>query len=330
MKWRAIRTGPIALFVGAGALLYAATIVWSGSTATLDALHQLGVGSALLGTAVASGTYLVRFARWQVLISAMGHRPPFGEHLRIYLSGLALTTTPGKLGETIRTALLLPRGVRVPQSLAAFLADRLSDVLGVALLGLIAGRLGERPHSTLGLILLAGVVGAILLRRIVRTGAWQRTFAPSSSHGRLSRYLSTLSLPLDAWAELWAAPRVALCVGLATMAYGLQGLVFHAYVMAVGAQVPLAATLFIFASSTLIGAASMIPGGLGAMEASLVYQLVDAGATQSQAVAATLAIRLSTLWTGMLIGSLMLLSFSHESEAMRLATRASTRGGTDD
>lgn len=309
---KGIRTGPIALFVGAGALLYAGTVAWSGSAATFAALGQLGGRTVMLGTAVATSAYLLRFARWHVLLNDMGHSLPLVQHLRVYLSGLALTTSPGKIGETIRTVLLLPHGVRVPQSIAAFLADRLSDVLGVALIGVAAGWLIGRHHPALWLILVAGLLGTMLLRTLLRTGLWQRASSNPAGRNRLARYAGTLNLPLEAWALLWTAPRVALCIGLAVLAYGLQGLVFHAYVAAVGVPMTVAGSLFIFASSTLIGAASMIPGGLGAMEASLVYQLVDAGASQGQAVAATLAIRLSTLWTGMLLGSLMLLSFSRE------------------
>ena len=52
----------------------------------------------------------------------------------------------------------------------------------------------------------------------------------------------------------------------------------------------------------------MIPAGLGAMEAAAVYQLTDAGMSPSDAVAAAIAHRLSTLWFGMVIGVGCLLS----------------------
>lgn len=323
MKWRALRVGPAALFVGAGAILYVATLAWSGSEQTWDALRRIGGVVTVLGTLIASCAYLIRFARWHVLLAAMGHRLPMTEHLRIYLSGLSLNMTPGKLGETIRTALLLPRGVRASQSLAAFLADRLSDVLGVALLGVAAGWVTGLRDLLLSAIFVIGLLGTMLLRRVVRSADWLRPLAHGRSQSRLARAMRALHMPLVEWTELWIAPRVGFCVALAALAYGLQGLVFHAYAVAVGVELPMATSLFIFASSTLIGAASLIPGGLGAMEAALIYQLVEAGASRGQALAATLAIRLSTLWTGMLLGSLMLLTFSRDAAATLPHARAS-------
>lgn len=70
-----------------------------------------------------------------------GNRMPRARHLAIDLSGLALTATPGKSGETFRYALPLQQGVRVPNSLAAFVADRAGDVLGVCLPGFLAVRM---------------------------------------------------------------------------------------------------------------------------------------------------------------------------------------------
>jgi uncharacterized membrane protein YbhN (UPF0104 family) len=53
----------------------------------------------------------------------------------------------------------------------------------------------------------------------------------------------------------------------------------------------------------------MIPGGLGATEAALVYQLMQAGMPFADAVAAAIAIRISTLWFAILLGILSLLTF---------------------
>ena len=61
-------------------------------------------------------------------------RLPWRINLATCFSAFVLTTSPGKLGETLRSVLLKPRSVPVPVSLAAFLAERVSDVLAVLLL----------------------------------------------------------------------------------------------------------------------------------------------------------------------------------------------------
>jgi uncharacterized membrane protein YbhN (UPF0104 family) len=67
---------------------------------------------------------------------------------------------------------------------------------------------------------------------------------------------------------------------------------------------------FILATSTLIGSATGLPGGLGSAEVSMLG-LVLALVTRSTAVAgaATLLIRFCTLWFGVSLGALGLLVF---------------------
>ena len=61
--------------------------------------------------------------------------------------------------------------------------------------------------------------------------------------------------------------------------------------------------VFIFATSSLVGVLSMLPGGIGAVEAGLYGQFVTvAGLPAGQAAALTVIIRLATLWFATLIG----------------------------
>jgi uncharacterized protein (TIRG00374 family) len=65
----------------------------------------------------------------------------------------------------------------------------------------------------------------------------------------------------------------------------------------------LALAVFILAFSTIIGSVTALPGGIGAAEASIGGMLVFlAGLDPAQAAAATLLIRLATLWFGVALG----------------------------
>jgi len=304
---------PIALWVGGGVLAYSATVAWSGSAQTLAAIAKIGPAVLVGGTGIASLAYLVRFARWQWLLRWMGHSLPLAFSLRVYLAGLALTSSPGKLGETLRSALLLPVGVGLPHSFAAFVADRLSDVIGVALLGAFAARLAGRPISLLEAVFVAALAGSFVLRALLASRSWPVWMARMDRRGRWGQRLAAMASPASAWATVWSPVRVALCVGCAVAGYGLQALVFAWYVDAAGGQLPWPDALAIFASTTLLGAASLVPGGLGAMEAALILQLTEAGVERGAAVGAALSARISTLWFSVLLGATMLLTFSRQS-----------------
>ncbi len=308
----------IVLFVGGGVLIYLAAIFWFGWHATAAALAALGLPSLLIGAVVCSTAYLWRFGRWEYALRRLGHRVPSGRHLAIYLSGLALTATPGKSGETFRSALLLPQGVRVPHSLAAFIVDRASDVLGMCLLGFLAA--WSNGHHLAWAWMLAFAVLALGSRAVAHlllhplAPAWW-----SRLGGRRWLPAAGAQAVLESWARLWTLPSVTAFSAAATLAYGTQALVFAWFCHIAGTGVSTAECVLIFVQATLFGAASMIPAGLGAMEAALVLQLSSRGTAESVAVSLAIAIRLVTLWLGMAIGALSLLSVSNQG---RLKTPA--------
>jgi uncharacterized protein (TIRG00374 family) len=299
-----IRPLLILIFLGVG--IYLGAAVWFGWRQIVQVFSQIGMTALLAGGMVASLAYFWRFVRWHYVLSNFGHPIPILVNLRFYLSGLSLTASPGKLGETVRTLLLVPHGVKAQKSLAAFLIDRLSDVLGVCLLGVIAGLVSGKPAWLLSIFFAAIFVGSFVFR-----------YALTSNHGDLfcewllkkMRKLPLKDLPaiLQNWAQLWSITRVIGFTALAMLAYGMQALVFSWFCMLSGISLSIAETVLIFIQATLFGAASLIPGGLGAMEAALVIQLVSNGVEQSLAVYVAIATRLVTFWLGVLLGFICLL-----------------------
>ena len=84
---------------------------------------------------------------------------------------------------------------------------------------------------------------------------------------------------------------------------------FHWVLQWMGADVPMAFAVFVYALAMLAGAISFMPGGLGGAEAVMVALLMWKGMSGADAVAATVLIRLATLWFAVAIGALMLFKF---------------------
>ena len=302
----------LVLFVGGGVLLYLAAIFWVGWKDTAAALSALGVDTLLIGASLASTSYLWRFARWEYALRRFGYTVPKWRHLLIYMSGLALSVSPGKSGETFRSALLLQHGVRVSHSLAAFIVDRATDVLGVCLLGLAAAQIaGQHLAWAWGLTFVLLLLGSCAFAHLLAhpcSGTWW---------GRLGSSWRWLPVKggqavLESWAFIWTLQRIASFSCVAMVSYGTQALVFAWFCHVAGTGLPAADCVLIFVQATLFGAASMLPGGLGAMEAALVLQLTGRGIDYGVAVSLAIAIRLVTLWVAMTLGALSLFSASRQ------------------
>lgn len=301
---RALRC--LVAFVLAGAVLYLGGMVWSGWGLVVAAFGQLGLAGFAIGAGVASCAYLIRFVRWHVALHLLGHHVPRRANLRIYLSGLALTASPGKIGETFRSVLLVPFGVPASHSLGGFLADRLSDVVGICLLGALVCVLRGATVSSVTVALVAIVVGSFVFRWAVGHPRWWAALVRQphwiGASGRLGQDA------LLSWARLWRPLNVLLFSGAAMLAYGLQASVFAWFCHLLDLQIGTYMAIEIFVNATLLGAASMVPGGLGAMEAALVVQLVEQGSELSMAMSAAVSIRFVTLWMSIFIGLCALLA----------------------
>jgi len=297
----------VILSVVLSALAYLGFSLWGGWREVGAALAKVGVLGALIALLMSLLNYGLRFVRWQMYLSAMEHPVPWAASFRIYLAGFALTTTPGKAGEALRGVLLKPWGVPYAKSFAAFFSERLSDLLAVVLLALVGSLLypQARPMIVAGVLLVLMAYGLLSQRVLIEHLAIRLPQQGGRLVG-LARHLLHVLL------EAQRCHRPSLLMGaslLSLIAWGAEALAFYWILKWMGADIPIAFAVFVYALSMLAGALSFMPGGLGGAEAVMVALLVWKGMPNADAVAATLLIRLATLWFAVGIGGCILLRF---------------------
>jgi len=100
----------------------------------------------------------------------------------------------------------------------------------------------------------------------------------------------------------FSLPMLLYGIALGLIAWGSEGVAFYYIMHLLGSDLSLQTALFIYAFSMLVGALSFLPGGLGGTEASMVTLLILNHVAQPQAVAATVLIRMATLWFAVALG----------------------------
>jgi len=264
---------------------------------------------AILGLTLLN--YGLRYAKWEYYLRRLQLGVPAWVSLKIFIAGLSMAITPGKVGELLKSYLIKRyNGTPMSRTAPVIMAERLTDSLAMLLLA--AGGLALSGIGWQGLLvmLLAAValIGVIQYRPLALTllGCGEglpvvRRFAREASAFYESAYV------LLGWRPL------ALAVLIGVVSWSGECVAF--YLVLGGLGIPATLTLFvqaafILATSTLIGSATGLPGGLGSADASmvgLIYALVTHNATI--AGAATLLIRFCTLWFGVSIGVAGLLLF---------------------
>ena len=286
--------------------------LWTGWRDVCDAIVKVGVLGVAISLSMSLLNYALRFIRWQMYLRTLGHRVPLLASLKIYLAGFALTTTPGKAGETLRSVLLERWGVPYPQSFAAFFSERLSDLLAVVLLTLFGLTLYPQAGPVfVGGAALVMVSFVILSRKAVLERLVRVLEIQASKVSRLFMHLCRILLEAHRCNRLGM---LLLATSLSLIAWAAEALAFYWVLGWMGAEVSLAFAIFVYSLSMLAGALSFMPGGLGGAEGAMVTLLVWNGMPASDAIAATLVIRLATLWFAVAIGGSVLLRGGWEQD----------------
>lgn len=255
--------------------------------------------------------YAGRYLKWQYYLKRLTIKIHWRESLLIFISGLSMAITPGKVGELLKSYLLKrSTGEPVSRTSPIIVSERLTD--GVAMIALSStGLILYRYGWELLAGLLVCVVGGVLViqnRRlslallasgerlpgIARAAQWLRAFYESSY--TLLQWRPLL-LAISIGTVSWAGECVALYFVFAGLGLGFGLELF-------------VKSMFIMGISSLIGSASGLPGGLGTADGSMIG-LTRLLLTPSATIggAATLLIRLCTLWFGLALGVVALLVY---------------------
>jgi len=307
----ASHAGKITLGVLLGLACYAAFgALTGGLDETLTALKGVPLSLVAAACGLSFVNYLVRFPRWERYRSLVGVELSRGNSLLIYLAGLSLTVTPGKVGEAFKSILIRQHeGTPIHKTAPIVLAERVTDLLGflVLILGFsLAGGLRLDwifwTAASACLVICIAVVSPAIGRELVKLsrmfpgGGW---LAP-----RLEGALTSTQTLL--------APReLSGATLLAALGWGLECLACWLLARHFAPEIPLALCGHAFAVAAVAGAVVIFtPGGLGVTEASLYALLLaglgaeglseSAGATAAATV--VLLARLCTLWFAVGVG----------------------------
>ena len=115
-------------------LVVAGLIAYGDFSETLQQLSGFPLKHLSASLALALLNYFLRFARWAYYLKAFGIKIPLSSSSLVFLSGLAMSITPG---EVLKSHLLRDRaGVPVSISLAAVVMERITNVVAVVATGI--------------------------------------------------------------------------------------------------------------------------------------------------------------------------------------------------
>jgi uncharacterized membrane protein YbhN (UPF0104 family) len=250
--------------------------------------------------------FVVRAARWRVLLSGLGIRRPLGELTIYYFVGgfFNVLLPTGFGGDAVRVIELSQDTQRVGAALNSVVVDRYLGLMALLGMGLFAGLLYPDPALLPALAVIAvffggGIAAAWLFSR----GWWARL---SEGEYWLARAIRAARLQeIAAGLRQYGVPVIAKALAI-SVAFNLLQIGWNAAIaVGLGLRLPAA---FYFVFVPLTSAALLLPafGGLGVRELTYVTLLGSVGVPQAQALALSLGIYAITAATA-LVGGLLYL-----------------------
>ncbi len=254
--------------------------------------------------------YGLRFVKWEFYLGQIGvkglHR---WDSFLIFFAGLAMTITPGKVGEWLKSYLLKETsGTPIARSAPIVVAERFTDGYAMVLLSAGGLLLFKDGWQFVAVVTLVGLAVAFAFRsRPVAKVVLALADKLPGSH----RFHDFLASFYESSRTLFSPKNLLLAVALGFVSWLGEGIAMYFVFRGLGepgAWLLVVKSVFILSLATLAGAVLLLPGGLGVAEGGIMgLSQVLVGLTKEGAATATLLIRVCTLWFGVALGVVTLL-----------------------
>lgn len=265
-----------------------------------DSLSKFRLEYLPLILLLAPVNYLLRYVKWNYYLGLLGIKINRQDNIRVFLSGLGMTVTPGKLGEFIKSYLIKEiNGTPMSTTFPLVVIERLTDGISVIILASIGAL---RFRYGLG-VLAASMVLVALFILFVRVRPFAEMVTGILKKLPVFRKIGTqIDSFYNSSYELLGMKSLGFSVALGAISWSFEGIVIYLALRAFNMDISILSSLFIVSFATIVGAISMLPGGLFAAEGSIMGLLIMMGIPTEIASATTIITRFSTLWLGVAVG----------------------------
>ncbi|MFW9962889.1 MAG: lysylphosphatidylglycerol synthase transmembrane domain-containing protein [Candidatus Sifarchaeia archaeon] len=262
--------------------------------------------------------YIIRYVKWQYFLNRIDVDLSHKDSFSVFLAGFTLTTTPGKIGEAIKGYFIRDiDGTPIAKTVPVVVSERVTDLLALVLLAMIGFGIGVNTGDQLLTVMMLG--GVVLVAAIVLSQKtfYQKILKRFTSLGPLKRFQDSFDDIEDTMTRTLGPEPLVLSTTISIPGWFMECLELWLLLSLLsGAGLPslLPASLvlllqatFVHATASIIGAVSFLPGGVGTYEITSVALITFLlGIPVALASAATILIRVVTLWFSVIVGFIAL------------------------
>jgi len=281
--------------------LYATFLIASDINTIADKISSFKIEFLPIIIILVTCSWFVLFTRWHLLLMNSKIFIPKKNSFIIYLSGIALTIIPGKVGELVKSQLLktkfgIPRSKTVP----IVILEQFYTLIGLIVISFFGIWYFELGTYVIGFFTTVLVFSFILIssKRI-----FSKLMVILEKRKITSKFVEPLSLSYDTVRKSIRGPIVFYATALTSIFWLLEAVTVYFVLLSFGVDgIEFLMVIPTYATSIMLGFLSFLPMGLGVVEGSLASFFSLQGIEVSLSLTLVIIIRIFTRWYGVAVG----------------------------
>ena len=281
--------------------LYAIFLIASDINTIADKISSFKIEFLPIIIILVTCSWFVLFTRWHLLLMNSKIFIPKKNSFIIYLSGIALTIIPGKVGELVKSQLLktkfgIPRSKTVP----IVILEQFYTLVGLIVISFFGIWYFELGTYVIGFFTAVLVFSFILIssKRI-----FNKLMVILEKRKITSKFVEPLSLSYDTVRKSIRGPIVFYAIALTSIFWLLEAVTVYFVLLSFGVDgIEFLMVIPTYATSIMLGFLSFLPMGLGVVEGSLASFFSLQGIEVSLSLTLVIIIRIFTRWYGVAVG----------------------------
>ena len=246
-------------------------------------------------------SWIIVFFRWHFLLKNSNIIIPKKENFKIYMAGFAMSVTPGKVGELIKSQFLKSKyGVSRKNTLPIIISEYFYHMVGVLVVSILGVYYFE---FSLYIIILTSALIITTLTIISSETFFKKFVNLISKRNFLKKYVSPISDSHIIFKKSTRGKIFIISSGLSIAFWLTEVLIVYFVFLSFNIlNFEFFKIAAIYTTSLILGMLSFLPMGVGVVEGSLAGFLNYEGIDISIALTLVILIRIFTRWYGVIVG----------------------------
>ena len=251
--------------------------------------------------------YVTRFLKWDFYLHLLQIKIKKIDSFFVFMSGLIMSVTPGKMGELLKAYLVKQiSGEPISKTAPIIFAERITDFLSLIFIGLIGGYVYNFGRE---IIIAVGIFFIFLTIALTNKNIGEAIINYLSKISFLKKYTEHANAAYESSYQMLQIKPLLQMSLLSLVAWFFECLGYYLILTNFNVEISLLWASFSYAFATIVGAISMLPGGLGVTEGSLTVLLQQKHYSLDIAFASTFIVRIVTLWFAVFVGVVSVLLY---------------------